>query len=159
MRTCPVLRWPLGLLDCTQHAAVDSLVSRHESIVIRSAQWTERTAQRSARRDELQHEGANIADEAAASSVPHSAGDSTTHHRRGSLCVVCAGGCYCCRCCFGVVQNSVQSYFEHLLLRVPKLYGVLVTDKDGVALVRGHWQTTEAGAGADEHACVLQSGD
>ena len=34
-------------------------------------------------------------------------------------------------------QNSVQSYFEELLQRVPKLYGVLVTDRDGVALVRG----------------------
>lgn len=42
------------------------------------------------------------------------------------------------------VQNSVQSYFESLILRVPKLYGVLVTDRDGVALVRG--QPTGTGA-------------
>ncbi len=42
------------------------------------------------------------------------------------------------------VQNSVQSYFETLLRRVPKLYGVLVTDKDGVALVRGQQPHTRS---------------
>lgn len=35
-------------------------------------------------------------------------------------------------------QNCVQSYFEELIKRVPKLFGVIVTDKDGVALVRGN---------------------
>lgn len=33
--------------------------------------------------------------------------------------------------------TTIQQYLDSLLVRVPKLLGVFVTDKDGVALVKG----------------------
>ncbi len=39
--------------------------------------------------------------------------------------------------CVWTHQNSVQDYLEQLVLRVSGLAGIVVTDKDGVTLVRG----------------------